>query len=186
LDCAALLRDLEEKMKKSLEATSRELRTIRSSRADASLIEHVRLDYYGQKLAIPHLATVTVPDARTILITPWDKSIIQDLERALSTSDLGLTPTIDGQTIRIAVPPLSQERRAEFAKIVAKRGEEGKVALRNLRRDCNEKVRRLQKEGQISEDQAQRAEEKIQELTQKYIAQVDALVKAKQQDLMKV
>lgn len=181
-----LLKETEQRMRRSVEATDKELRTIRSARADASLVEHVRVDYYGQKLPIPHLATVSVPDPKTILITVWDKSVLKDVERAIVEADLGLTPQNDGSLIRIAVPPLSEERRAELGKVVAKRAEEGKIALRNLRRDAIESIRSTQKAGDVSEDEARRGQEDVQELTEKYTARIDEIADAKKQDILRV
>ncbi len=180
----AILKDAEERMKKSVEITRQELARIRTGRATTALLDGIKVDYYGQNLPISKVATVSAPDPHTLTVTPWDKSLIPAIEKAILTSDLGLNPTNDGNIIRIPIPPLSEERRKEIAKLVRKFGEEGKIAIRNIRRDANEHLRRIEKEQHISEDERKRAEEQVQKLTDKYIKEIDLILEQKEKEIM--
>jgi len=179
-----IMQQLEKKMTTSIDVLHRELGAIRTGRASAAIIEHVRVDYGGTLMPIPHLANVSVPDARQIVIQPWDRSMVGQVEKALLKSDLGITPTSDGQVIRLVIPPLSQERRIELTKMVHKRVEEDKVAIRNLRRDGLEHVKKLEKDKEISQDESKRALDSLQKLTDIYTARADKLGKDKEQELL--
>jgi len=182
----ALIEEMVHKMAKSVEATERELRTIRSNRADASLLEHVRIDYFGTKTPLQHLASLTVPDPKTIVIVPYDRSLAQDIEKAISTAGLGVMPNRDGNTIRINLPPLTEERRKEFSKMVSRKGEEGKVAVRNIRRETKEKIEALEKDDQLSEDDAHRAQQEILKKTEEHVEKIEEIVKNKQQEVLTI
>lgn len=181
-----LLKEMADRMGKAVEATDRVLRTVRTGHADASLLEQVNVDYYGTKTPLPHLATISVPDPRTIMVTPWDKGTVHEVERAIVTSDLGVMPVSDGAVIRIPIPPLTEERRKELAKMIGKRGEEGKVAVRNLRRETIEKLKQMEKDGQIGEDDSDRAQEQVQKRTEEFITKVEHLVESKRQAIMRI
>lgn len=181
-----ILKKTEAKMESSAAATGRELGSIRTGRASVSLLDRIYVDSYDQRMPLKQVATVSVPDARTVVVQPWDKSIIKDVERAIYQSGLGLTPTNDGNIIRIHIPPLTEERRQDLVKLVKKLAEEGKVAVRRVRGDANKNIKAAQKEGDVSEDDAQRLMEKIQELTDNYIERVDALLEAKEEEILEI
>jgi len=176
----------EQKMGATLAATEREFGSIRTGRASVTLLDRIYVDSYGQRMPLKQVATISVPDARTVLVQPWDKSIIKDVERAIYQSGLGLTPTNDGNLIRINIPPLTEERRAEIVKLVKKLAEEGRVAIRRVRGDTNKDLKAHQKEGTLSEDDAQRLMEKVQELTDDYVKRVDTLLEAKEEEIMEI
>lgn len=182
-DTKAILRETEERMRHAVEALERDLRVVRTGHADVALLDQVRVDYYGQKMPLQHLATLSTPDPRTIVITPWDKSVTQDVVRAIASADLGLNPITEGNLIRVPIPPLSEERRQELAKAAGKRGEEAKITVRNIRRDAVEEVRALEHDSELSEDESKRVQADIQRLTERFIAQTDTLVEAKKKDL---
>jgi ribosome recycling factor len=173
-------------MDKCLDVMRQELTKIRTGRAHASLLDHVRVAYYGNEVPIGQAATINVEDARTISITPWDKSMVQPIEKAIHTSDLGLNPSTAGTVIRIILPPLTEERRRELVKVVRQEAESARVAIRNVRRDVNQDVKELLKEKLISEDDERRAEQDIQKLTDQHIAQVDKLLEAKEKEMLSV
>jgi ribosome recycling factor len=173
-------------MSKSLEALRHELAKIRTGRAHPSLLEHVTVDYYGSEVPIGQAASVTAEDARTLSVTPWDKSMVQPIEKAILTSDLGLNPTTAGQVIRIPLPPLTEERRRELGKVVHHEGENSKIAIRNIRRDANHTVKELLKEKEISEDEERKAEAEIQELTDLAVHKVDEIVAEKEKELLEI
>lgn len=179
-----ILKDAEERMKKSVEITRQELARIRTGKATTALLDGIKVDYYGQHLPINKVATVSVTDPHTLTVTPWDKSLIPVIEKAILASDLGLNPANDGNVIRIPIPPLTEERRKEIVKLVKKFGEEGKVAIRNVRRDANEHLRKIEKEQHISEDERKRAEEQVQKLTDKYIKEIDLILEQKEKEIM--
>jgi ribosome recycling factor len=181
-----LLTKAEQKMGATLGATEREFGSIRTGRASVTLLDRIYVDSYGQRMPLKQVATVSVPDARTVLVQPWDKSIIKDVERAIYQSGLGLTPTNDGNLIRINIPPLTEERRGEIVKLVKKLAEEGRVAVRRVRGDTNKEIKANQKEGAVSEDDAQRLMEKVQELTDDYVERVDTLLAAKEEEIMEI
>jgi len=181
-----VIKKVEEKMESAAAATGREFGSIRTGRASVSLLDRIYVDSYGQRMPLKQVATISVPDARSVVVQPWDKSIIKDVERAIYQSGLGLTPTNDGNIIRINIPALTEERRQELVKLVKKLAEEGKVAVRRVRGDANKNIKAAEKEGEISEDDAQRLMDKIQELTNDYIARVDALLEAKEEEILEI
>jgi ribosome recycling factor len=178
--------DLEDSMRKSVEATQRTFNTIRTGRANPSLLDKISVEYYGADTPIKALATLSAPDSQTIQIQPFDRGSMSLIEKAISMSNLGLTPNNDGRVIRINIPPLTQERRKEFCKLAAQYAEEGKVALRNIRRDGIDRVKKLEKEGELSEDQSRDEQAKVQTLTDKYIAELEKHLAQKEADILKV
>jgi ribosome recycling factor len=181
-----VLDQAKEKMTKSLAAFSRELASIRAGRASASLLDRITVDYYGAPTPINQLAGVSVPEARLLVITPYDKTILGEIEKAILKSDIGITPTNDGNVIRLAVPALTEERRKELVKVVKKEAEEAKVAVRNVRRDANDDLKKLEKNGEITEDDLRGYGEDIQKLTDEYIAKVDETAKEKEKEILSV
>ena len=176
----------EEKMKKTLASLESELVTIRAGRANPHIIDKLAVDYYGAPTPLQQVANITVPEARMIQIQPWESSLIKGIEKAILTSDLGLNPSNDGKVIRLVFPELTEERRKELVKDVKKKGEAAKVAVRNIRRDANDALKKMGKGGDISEDEIKELEEKIQKRTDKYIKEVDAAVDAKSKEIMTV
>jgi ribosome recycling factor len=180
------LADLKQQMQKTIESTQRSFNTIRTGRANASLLDRVMVDYYGTETPLKSLANISTPDATTILIQPYDKGSMAQLEKAISLSDIGLTPNNDGQVIRLNIPPLTAERRQELVKIAGKYAEEGKVALRNIRRDAMDDVRKQEKNHDISEDESRDLQDQIQSITNDYVAKVDELLAVKEKDITTV
>ncbi|HBL59316.1 MAG TPA: ribosome recycling factor [Cyanobacteria bacterium UBA8803] len=180
------LADAESHMQKAVEATKRDFNTIRTGRANASLLDRVVVEYYGSPTPLKSLATINTPDASTITIQPYDKSSLTQIEKAISLSDIGLTPNNDGQTIRLNVPPLTAERRKEFVKLASKLAEEGKVSIRNIRRDAVDSVRKQEKSGELPEDESRDIQDKIQKLTDKYTAKIEELLAEKEKDITTV
>jgi ribosome recycling factor len=178
--------DLDASMSKSLESTQRTFNTIRTGRANPSLLDKVSVEYYGADTPLKSLATISTPDAQTIQIQPFDGNAMGLIEKAISQSDLGLTPNNDGKVIRINIPPLTEERRKEFCKLAAKYAEEGKVALRNVRRDAIDRIKKQEKDGDLSEDQSRDEQDKVQKVTDKFIAQLEKLLAEKETDILKV
>ena len=178
--------DTRVRMNKSLEALRHELAKIRTGRAHPSLLEHVHVDYYGSEVPIGQAASVTVEDARTLSVTPWDKSMVQAIEKAILKSDLGLNPATAGQVIRIPLPPLTEERRRELGKVVHHEGENAKIAIRNIRRDANHHIKELLREKEISEDADRKAEAQIQEVTNKAVSKVDEIVAEKEKEILEI
>ncbi|MER1984791.1 MAG: ribosome recycling factor [Solibacillus sp.] len=179
-----VLDQAQDKMNKSIAAFSRELASIRAGVANASLLDRINVDYYGAPTPINQIAGVSVPEARLLVISPYDRSALGDIEKAIMKSDIGITPTNDGNVIRLMVPALTEERRKELAKQVKKEAEEAKVAVRNVRRDANDDLKKLEKSGEITEDQLRGFGEDIQKLTDKFIAKVDELAKEKEQEIL--
>lgn len=179
-------KDAEARMAKSIDALRSELSRVRTGRANTALVEHVHVDYYGAKTPLSQAANVTVGDARTLVITPWDRGLVSAIEKAILESGLGLNPVTAGQIIRVPVPALTEERRKELSKVVRAEGENAKVAIRNIRRDSNNHLKELLKKKEVSEDEEKRAQDMIQKMTDRFIADVDKLVHAKEQDLMEV
>jgi ribosome recycling factor len=173
-----------DRMGKTISALENELKRIRTGRASASILDGIRIDYYGTLTPLSQTATIAVPESRLITIQPWDATIIKDIEKAILKSDIGLTPSNDGKLIRIAVPPLSEERRKDLVKIVHKSCEEHKVAVRNIRRDANELIKGFKKDGDVSEDDAFKAQDRIQKITDEYIARIDEVYKAKEKEIL--
>nr|WP_199290782.1 ribosome recycling factor [Synechococcus elongatus] len=173
-------------MQKSVEATLRSFNTIRTGRANASLLDKIVVDYYGSETPLKSLASISTPDASTLQIQPFDRSSMGAIEKAISLSDIGLTPNNDGQIIRLNIPPLTSDRRKELVKLAAKYAEEGKVAIRNVRRDAIDSIRKLEKSGEISEDDARDQQDQVQKLTDKFSAKVEQLLSDKEKDIMTV
>ncbi len=178
--------DTRTRMNKSLESLRHELAKIRTGRAHPSLLEHVHVDYYGSDVPISQAASVAVEDARTLSVTPWDKTMVKVIEKAILTSDLGLNPNTAGEVIRIPLPPLTEERRVELGKVVHKEGENAKVAIRNIRRDANHHIKELLKNKDISEDEDRKAEHDIQEVTNLAVSKVDEIVAEKEKELLEI
>lgn len=181
-----ILKQLDERMDKALGAVKRDFATVRAGRANAGMLDRISVDYYGSPTPINQLANVTVPEPRLLVITPWDKTSLADIERAIIKSDLGITPTNDGTVIRLAVPQLTEQRRKELAKQVKTMAEDGRVAMRNIRRDVNDSLKKLEKAGDISEDDSRRAQEKVQNVTDRFIGDIDKLLTAKEQEILEV
>lgn len=180
------LTNAEKRMEKAAEALSRELATIRGGRARTSLVDHVKVEYYGSTMPLNQLATVSAPEARLLTIQPWDRQALGAIEKAIQKSDLGLNPSNDGHIIRLAIPPLTEERRKDLVRVVHKKVEEGRVAVRNVRRDCLEELRRLQREEHVSEDDERRAQEKLQKLTDRHVEDIERLGQEKETELLEV
>ena len=178
--------DAHERMDKTIESLRQDLMTIRTGRASPALVEHLTIEYYGMPTPLLQLATISVPEAQQIVIRPYARGDIGAIEKAIAKSDLGLTPSNDGQAVRLVIPHLNEERRRELTKVVNKRGEEARVSVRNIRRDANKDLADLEKESMISEDDKKRAEEKIQELTDRHVKLVDEIVKEKDAEIMTV
>lgn len=181
-----ILRDAEEKMQKSVEFLAKDLSTLRAGRANPAMVEKIMVDYYGEATPINQLGNITIPEARLLVIQPWDKSIIPAIEKAIFKSDLGVTPSNDGNVIRIAIPQLTEERRKELVKVVKKKGEETKVAVRNIRRESNDMLKMSEKEKLISEDENKKGMDEIQKFTDKYVKNVDGILQAKEKEIMEV
>ena len=176
----------EQKMKKTLEALRNDLSKVRTGRAHTGILDHVTVDYYGTATAIPQVANVTLLDARTIGVTPWEKKLSGAIEKAIRDSDLGLNPATVGDTVRVPMPALTEERRRDLIKVVHKEGESGRVAIRNVRRDAIQQLKDLLKQKKVAEDEERRAQEDIQKLTDRYIADIDKLLQSKEADLLAV
>ena len=173
-----------ESMKKSVDNLKKELNRVRTGRASLSILDAIRVDYYGTLTPLNQMATLAVPESRLITIQPWDVSVIKDIEKAILKSDLGLTPSNDGKIIRIAIPPLTEERRKELVKVVHKMCEDHKVTVRNTRRDANDLLKSLKKDGEISEDQAFKAQEQTQKITDEHITLIDECFKEKEKEIL--
>lgn len=180
------LSETESAMKKAVEATQRSFNTIRTGRANSSLLDRVMVDYYGTETPLKSLAVIDTPDASTISIKPFDPSAMNSIEKAISMSDVGLTPNNDGSVIRLNIPPLTSDRRQELVKLASKLAEEGKVSIRNIRRDNIDSIRKQEKNSDISKDESRDLQDKVQKLTDKYIAKVDDLLAAKEKDISTV
>ena len=180
------LTQYEEKMKKSLESLYGELSTIRAGRANPHVLDRITVDYYGTASTLQQVANVTVPEARMIQIQPWEASLIKEIEKAILCSDLGLTPTNDGKCIRLVFPELTEERRKELVKDVKKKGENAKIAIRNIRRDANDAMKKQNKASEISEDELKQLEDKEQKMTDKYISEIDKTIEEKSKEILTV
>jgi ribosome recycling factor len=181
-----VLKDASKRMDKSIEALKTDFAKLRTGRAHPSLLDHVHVDYYGSDVPISQAANVTASDSRTLSITPYDKSMVAAIEKAILNSDLGLNPTTAGEVIRIPLPPLNEERRRELIKVVKQEAETARVAVRNIRRDANHTFKEMAKEKDISKDEEHRAEDQIQTLTDKHIATIDKLLAAKEQEMLEI
>jgi ribosome recycling factor len=176
----------EQKMKKTLEALKHDLAKVRTGRAHTGLLDHIAVDYYGTPTPIPQVANVTLVDARTIGVSPWDKKMVSAVEKAIRDSDLGLNPATQGDTVRVPMPPLTEERRKELGKVVRGEGENARVAVRNVRRDAIHHLKELLKQKKVAEDEERRAQDDIQKLTDRHIAEIDKMVQVKEADLMAI
>lgn len=176
----------ESRMKKTIEALQNELAKLRTGRAHPSLLEHIRVTHYGNEVPLNQVASVTIGDSRTLVVSPWEKTMVQAIEKAIMTADLGLNPATAGTVIRVPLPPLTEERRKEMVKLVKNEAENARVAIRNARRDANNQLKDLLKKKEISEDDERRSQENIQKLTDKYIAEIDKLGQVKEKELMEV
>ena len=181
-----MFEQLEERMGKAITALRSDLATIRTGRANAQLLDHVRVPYYGSDVPVSQVGNISVPEPRMLMISPWEKSILKDLEKALLASDLGLTPSNDGEVVRLMLPELNEERRKEFVKQARAMSEKSKVSIRNLRRDANEEVKKQVKDDGLPEDESKRLQDEIQKITDKYIAEVDSVVDKKEKDILTV
>lgn len=181
-----VIKKSEDKMKAVIEAENREFAGIRTGRANPSILDRVTVDYYDTPTPLAQVATISVPEPKMIIVTPWDKSLLQKIEKAISKSDVGLVPANDGTVIRLAIPHLTEERRKELVKLAKKIAEEMRVAVRNIRRDVNEELKTMEKSSEITEDDLKRAQDEVQKLTDKYISEVDKHLTAKENEIMQV
>lgn len=179
-------KDAAERMQKCVLALRNELKKLRTGRAHPSLLEHIRVDYYGNEVPLNQVANIALEDARTITVTPWEKSMVQAIEKAIMKSDLGLNPNTAGTVIRVPMPPLTEERRRDLAKVVRHEAENARVAVRNVRRDVNQDLKDLLKEKLVSQDDDRRAQDDVQKLTDKYVAEIDQVMAEKEKELMQV
>lgn len=181
-----MLKQYEEKMEKSLDSLLSEFSSIRAGRANPHVLDKIRVDYYGQPTPLQQVANISVPEPRTLMIQPWEASLIKEIEKAIMCSDLGITPNNDGKTVRLNFPELTEDRRKEMAKDVKKKGENSKVAIRNIRRDANDAFKKQNKASEISDDELKDLEDKVQKLTDKYVDKVDKAVEEKSKEIMTV
>lgn len=181
-----VINDAKVHMQKAVDATRREFGGIRTGRATPALLERIMVEYYGVQTPVNQVATITVPEPRLLVVQPWDKNMVKEVERALLKSELGLVPSTDGAVIRLPIPTLTEERRRELVKVVRKHAEEGRVAIRNIRRDHKDKLEHLEKGGKISEDDSHRAVDELQKLTDRYIKEIETLLSAKEAEIMEV
>ncbi|NCO36583.1 MAG: ribosome recycling factor [Armatimonadetes bacterium CG2_30_59_28] len=183
-----VVREMERKMKLSVEATAKDFASVRTGRASPTLLDRITVAYYGSQLPVNQVATITTPEPRTLIINPWDKSVMAALEKSISKSNLGYVPVRDGDIIRINIPQLTEERRVELAKVVAKKSENGRIAIRNIRREAREELeaRKKAKDNPVSEDEVERLEEEVKKITERYIEEIDAHKEAKEADIMEV
>ncbi len=179
-------RDYEARMKKSVLAYSENLSTIRAGRANPDVLKRVTVDYYGSPTPISSIAEIKVTDARTIVITAWDKSAMKNIEKAILTSDIGINPQNDGSAIRLSFPPTTEERRRELSKQISKMGEDAKVAIRNIRRDATDKIKAMKKDSEMTEDEAKSSDKSVQDLTDKYVKEIDGVTAAKTKEIMEI
>jgi ribosome recycling factor len=181
-----ILADAEERMKKAVIATKNEFATIRTGRASVALFDRIMVNYYGTKTPLKQIASISTPESQLAVIQPWDKSVLEEIEKAIRQSDLGLNPMNDGNIIRVPFPPLSEERRHELVKVVRKMAEEGRIAIRNIRHQARDDIKELEKEKEISEDEREKAEKKVQDLTDKYIEEIGKLLSHKEKEILEV
>ena len=181
-----ILKEFEDKMNKSLDVLLSDYATIRAGRANPHVLDKIKVDYYGTPTPLQQVGNISVPEARVLLIQPWEKKMIKEIERAINTSDLGINPTNDGSAIRLVFPELTEERRKALAKDVKKKGDDAKVAIRNIRRDANETFKKMNKNNELTEDDQKNLETKAQKLTDKYIAQIDKAIDEKTKEIMTV
>jgi len=180
----SVYQETKESMQKSIDALKNEFKKIRTGRASLSILDDVRVDYYGTPTPLNQMASLSTPESRLITIQPWDASVIKDVEKAIMKSDLGLTPSNDGKLIRISIPPLTEERRKQHVKVIYKKSEEHKVSVRNVRRDANDMLKSLKKDGEISEDEAFKAQDQVQKITDEHIKLIDDVCKEKEKEIL--
>lgn len=181
-----VLHEAREKMAKTNEAVQREFGTIRTGRASTSLVEGIKVEYYGNQMFLKQVASISTPDPKLIVIQPWDTSVLEEIEKAILKSSVGITPMNDGRVIRLGIPNLTQERRGELVKVIKKMAEDGRVSIRSVRRDINEKIKKLEKDKVATEDESFKSVEEVQKLTDKYIKDIDQLLSNKEKELMEV
>lgn len=181
-----IFKDAQEKMKKAVEAVEHEFSSLRTGRASVALVDNIHVEAYGTPMVLKQVAAISTPDARTILITPFDRNLIGPIEKAIMASNIGLTPNNDGKAIRLTIPQLTEERRKELVKVAKKMAEDGRVAVRNIRRHANEEIKKTEKMHEITEDDRKRAIEKVQELTDKFIEEIDKLLERKEKEIMEI
>lgn len=186
MDIDTVLLETEDRMEKTIESLKKDFGKLRTGRASTSLVDGIKADYYGTMTSIGQMATVAIPDSRTITIQPWDKNGIGVIEKAIMKSDLGLNPVNDGRVIRISIPPLTEERRKELCKVSRRYGEETKISIRNIRRDANDVLKKMEKDKEITEDDLKKSVENVQKLTDKYVAEVDKRCAAKEKEIMEI
>ncbi len=179
-----VLKDARTRMQKAVEVTARELATLRTGRASPALLDHIKVEYYGTQVPLNQLATITAPEPRLLVVQPWDRSAAKAIEKAILQSELGLVPSSDGVVLRVPIPPLTEERRRELVRVARKHAEEGRVAVRNVRREAKETLEELEEAREISEDEARRAQEELQKLTDRFIAEIDALLQKKEAEIL--
>jgi ribosome recycling factor len=182
----AIKKSAEEKMKKAVKALEDEFKTIRTGRASAALFDNIRVEYYEQKVPLNQVATISIPEARLVIIQPWDRSVLPEIEKAIQKSELSLNPANDGKVIRIAIPPLTEERRKELVKVAKGIAEKSRITIRNIRRDTNEELKKLEKDSKLSEDQAKRGMDDAQKLTDKYIEEINSVLEKKEKEILEI
>ena len=180
----SMYQETRESMKKSIDALENDLKKIRTGRASLSILDDIRVDYYGTPTPLNQMASLSTPESRLIMIQPWDVSVIKDVEKAILKSDLGLTPSNDGKVVRISIPPLTEERRKQLVKVIYKKSEEHKISIRNVRRDTNDLLKSLKKDGEISEDDAFKAQDQVQKITDEHIKLIDDVCKNKEKEIL--
>ena len=180
----SMYQETEESMQKAIDALKNEFKKVRTGRASLSILDDIRVDYYGTLTPLNQMASLSTPESRLITIQPWDVSVIKDVEKAILKSDLGLTPSNDGKVIRISIPPLTEERRKQLVKVIYKKSEEHKISIRNVRRDANDLLKNLKKDGEISEDDAFKAQEQVQKITDEHIKLIDDVCKNKEKEIL--
>ena len=181
-----LLKETENHMKMTIEATKKEFQAIRTGRANAGILDRIVVEYYGNPTPLNQIAGITVPDPRTIVVQPWDKSVLAAIEKAILKSDLGLNPVNDGSVVRVPIPQLTEERRKELVKVVKQEAEGAKIAVRNIRRDANEQLKKLLKDKSVTEDEERRAQDDVQKMTDKFVAEIDKMIVEKEAEILKV
>lgn len=182
----AVFTKAKEKMEKCLDALNRDYKAVRAGRANPAILDRVTVDYYGTPTPINQMAAISVPEPRMLMIQPWDASTLKDIEKAINTAEIGINPSNDGKVIRLAFPALTEERRKELVKDISKRGEEAKVAIRNVRRDAMDDIKKLKKDNEITEDDQKNGEKKLQDITDSYIKQVEEMVKKKEDEVLSI
>lgn len=178
--------ETEDKMKKAIEAVGRELTQVRTGKASPKLLEAVKVDYYGVPTPLKQIATINVPDPKQLVVQPWEKNLVSEIVKAIQKADLGLNPIAEAGIVRVPIPPLNEERRRDMVRLVKKLGEEGKIAIRNIRRDANERMKQAKNDAKITEDDLEKGQKKIQDFTDKYISQLEEILKAKELEVMEV